>query len=396
MATTAMPTTHSALTDEMLARFQERASFYDRENRFFHEDFEELRRSGYLTIAVPSEMGGAGLSLVEVNRLQRRLAYHAPATAIAINMHHYWVGVAADLWRAGDASLEWMLTGALAGEIFAAGHAESGNDAGLQLATMRAERVEGGYRLTGRKSFGSLTPVWTMLGVHAMDASDPEAPKIVHAFVPRQSAGLTIVETWDTLGMRATRSDDTIFDGVFVPDHLIGRIVPAGPAGIDAFILSVYAWPLLGFAAVYAGIARRALDLTVESVTRKKTLTLPHGLAHHPGVQHGVAEMALALQWIEPYLDRICEDWSNGVDNGEPWPLRIVAAKYNITESSWRVVDRALDLAGGAGIFRRNEIERLFRDARLGRIHPANSLDTHEIAAKLTLGIGFTGAPRWG
>ena len=72
--------------------------------------------------------------------------------------------------------------------------------------------MDGGYRFTGRKSFGSLTPVWTRLGMHGMDASDPAAPKIVHAFMPRDTKGYTIKETWDVLGMRATRSDDTVLE----------------------------------------------------------------------------------------------------------------------------------------------------------------------------------------
>src|SRR5579864_3229818 len=125
----------SVLTDEMLSRFHQRAPIYDRENRFFDEDFEELRRAGYLKIAVPEELGGAGLSLAQIIREQRRLAYYAPATALAVNMHVYWTGVAADLRRMGDSSLEWILTETAAGDVFAAGHAEAGNDLPVLLST---------------------------------------------------------------------------------------------------------------------------------------------------------------------------------------------------------------------------------------------------------------------
>src|SRR5580698_5434244 len=97
------------LTEEMLARFDSRAATYDRENRFFDQDFEELRAAKYLVMPLPEKFGGPGLTLAEVCRAQRRLAYHAPATALAVNMHLYWVGVAADLSRQGDASLEWIL-----------------------------------------------------------------------------------------------------------------------------------------------------------------------------------------------------------------------------------------------------------------------------------------------
>jgi alkylation response protein AidB-like acyl-CoA dehydrogenase len=384
------------LSDDRLARFQERAPVYDRENRFFDEDFEELRAAGYLTMAVPRELGGLGYTLAEVCREQRRLAYHAPATALAVNMHIYWTGLVADLWRAGDRSLEWLLQEAVQGRVFAAGHAESGNDIPVLLSTSTAERVEGGYRFTGHKAFGSLTPVWDYLGLHAMDASDPQAPKIVHAFMPRSTPGYAIRETWDTLGMRATRSDDTVLNGAFVPDRLIARVVPAGAAGVDAFILGVFAWALLGFGNVYYGMAQRARDLIVETVKQKTSLGLGRSMAYHPEVQHGIAEMVLELESIGPQLDRVAQDWSEGVDHGHGWIVKIFAAKYHAVEGSWRVVDRALDLAGGFGIFRKGPFEQLFRDARLGRIHPANSMLTHELCAKLTLGINPDEQPRWG
>jgi alkylation response protein AidB-like acyl-CoA dehydrogenase len=262
------------LTDEMLARFAGRAEKYDRENTFFTEDFEDLRRAGYLKLAVPKELGGYGLKLADVVREQRRLGYHAAATALAINMHLYWTGVAADLWRAGDTSQQWILEAAVRGEVFAAGHAESGNDIPVLLSTTRAERVEGGYRFTGRKSFGSLSPVWTYLGLHGMDTADPAAPKVVHAFMPRDTEGYRIEETWDVMGMRATRSDDTILDGVFVPDRYIARNVPAGAAGIDQFVLAIFAWALLGFGNIYYGLARRVLDSTIQTVKTKRSIAL--------------------------------------------------------------------------------------------------------------------------
>lgn len=384
------------LSDALLRRFHERAPLYDRENRFFSEDFEELREAGYLTVAVPRELGGAGMTLAEVSREQRRLAYYAPATAIAVNMHLYWTGMAADLWRSGDRSLEWLLRAAAKGEVFAAGHAERGNDIPVLLSTTRAERVPGGYRFTGRKSFGSLSPVWTFLGLHGMDTSDPAAPKIVHAFLPRHTGGVRIEKTWDTLGMRATGSEDTILDRAFVPDRYVARVVPAGAAGLDSFLLAMYAWGLLGFASVYLSIAWRALDITVESLREKRVIALSRPLAYHPEMQHAVAAMALDLEAATPLLERTVQDWSDGVNHGIGWVLKIVAAKYNVVESAWRVVDQALDLAGGAGIFKRNEIERLFRDARLGRVHPATSASAHETVAKLVLGIDPDEQPRWG
>jgi len=391
-------TLHSSdvLTDELLLQCRARAARYDRENTFFAEDFQDLRDAGYLRLPLPAEYGGHDLSLAEVMQQQRRLAYHAAPTAVAINMHLYWVGLAADLWRSGDLSLQWVLEEAARGHVFAAAHAESGNDIPVLLSTTRAERVDGGYRFTGHKAFGSLTPVWSYLGLHGMDLSDPLQPKVVHAFMPRNTEGYAIRETWDTLGMRATRSDDTLLDGAFVPDRYVARVVAPGAGGVDAFVLGIFAWALLGFANVYYGMARRALDITVESLKKKTSIALTRPMSYHPGVQHQVAEMGMELEAIEPHLDRIADEWSRGVDHGAAWPLKIVAAKYRAVEGAWKVVDTALDLAGGVGIFKRSGIEQIFRDARLGRIHPANSLFAHELVGKTLLGINPDEQPRWG
>jgi alkylation response protein AidB-like acyl-CoA dehydrogenase len=386
----------SVLTEDMLRRFDERAPLYDRENRFFHEDFDELKNSGYLKGALPIEFGGQGLTLAEIAALQQKLAYNAPATAIAVNMHLYWTGTAADLYRRGDESLAWVLEEANRGHVFAAGHGEAGNDVSLLYSTTQAERVPGGWKFTGRKIFGSLTPVWTYLGLHGMDTSDPANPRIVHAFLPRDAAGYRIEETWDTLGMRATQSHDTVLEGTFIPDERVALVTPAGFKGAGPFILSVFAWAQTTFASVYAGLARRAFDIAVESAHKRKSITLTRSMAYHPEVQHGIAEMRFALESIEAQVGQVARDWSTGVDHGNQWPIKLVSAKHNATTKAWQVVDTALELSGGSGIFKRNRLEMLFRDARLGRIHPANSLLAHEVIGKLSLGIDPDESPRWG
>jgi alkylation response protein AidB-like acyl-CoA dehydrogenase len=391
---TAPRTANEFLTDDMLVRFGERAPTYDLENRFFDEDFEELRNSGYLTCAVPADLGGGGFSLADVCRAQRRLAYRAPATALAVNMHIYWTGVAADLRRMGDPSLEWLLKEAAAGEIFAAGHGETGNDLPVLLSSARAERVEGGYRFTGHKMFSSLTPVWTRLGVHAMDASDPAQPKIVHGFLPRGSDGYTVRETWNTLGMRATRSDDTILNGAFVPDKYIARVVPAG--ALDPFVGAIFANALLNFGAIYYSIAERARDVAITSARKRTSMALSRPMAYHPEIQHLFSEMQLELESMWPHLSSVAEDWSAGVDHGAAWPMKIVAAKYHCVEGAKKVVDLALTSSGGSGMFKTSELERLYRDVRAGGFHPANTTLTHEIVGKTTLGIGLDEMPRWG
>ena len=156
---------HSILSEDLLERCAQRAAVYDRENRFFFDDFEELREAKYLLAAVPKEFGGLGLTLPEICREQRRLARRSAPTALGLNMHLGATGIAADLWRKGDSSQVWMLEEAARGAVFAYGYSESGNDLEVIYASGKAERVDGGYRFFGHKHFGSLTPVWNWLKI---------------------------------------------------------------------------------------------------------------------------------------------------------------------------------------------------------------------------------------
>jgi alkylation response protein AidB-like acyl-CoA dehydrogenase len=390
------PAATSILADVLLQRCRERAAGYDRDNRFCQEDLDELRSAGYLRMALPKEFGGFGLTLADAGRETRRLANYAPATALCINMHQYWVGTAADVWRSGDKSVEWMLQDAADGQIFAAGHAESGNETSLFSSTTKAERVDGGYTFTGRKSFGSLTPVWTRLGLHGMDSSDPSNPRIVHGFLDRATAGVSIKETWDVMGMRATRSDDTILERVFVPDSRVVRVCPPGMAGADLFVLAIFAWALSGFSNVYYGLARRMLELATEHVKNQRSQELTRSKAYHPEVQRGVANMVMELEAMGAHIESVTGDWSNGVDHGAAWPIKLIAMKYRAVEGAWHVADSALEVSGGFGMFKKSEMERLFRDARCGRFHPANSALAHELIGKMALGISPDEMPRWG
>jgi alkylation response protein AidB-like acyl-CoA dehydrogenase len=387
--------TRDLLSDDMLRRFDERAPEYDRNNTFFTEDWQELKDSGYLTCAVPTEYGGSGLGLDQYVALVRELAYRAPATALATNMHCYWTGVASDLMKAGDTSCQWILEYAAKGEVFCALHGEAGNDLPLLLAVATATRADGGWEISGHKIFGSLSPVWTYGGFHAMDASDPDNPKIVHGFVRRDAAGVQVVDTWDTLGMRATQSQDTVLEKAFVPDEQITLVCPAGFAGAGLFQVGIFAWGLMGFAGTYLGAAKRAYDMTVEAMPRRGSIALTNSMAHHPEVQHNVAAMRIAYDAAEALLERTTHDWATGVEHPD-WPVRLVATRQFVINSAFEIVDRAIDLTGGAGAFKRHRMEQLFRDIRMGRFHPGNRLLAPELIGKLCLGLNPDDAPRWG
>jgi alkylation response protein AidB-like acyl-CoA dehydrogenase len=119
-------------------------------------------------------------------------------------------------------------------------------------------------------------------------------------------------------------------------------------------------------------------------------------MAYHPEVQHEVAAMQIELEGMQANVDRIAADWSQGVDHGANWPMKLVAVKHHCVEGAKQIVDRAMTVSGGTGMFKSNELERLYRDVRCGGFHPANSMLVHEIVGKTVLGIDLGEQPRWG
>lgn len=374
------PTPAQLLDSALLERIGARAAQYDQGNSFFHEDLAELKAAGYLKAFVPEVLGGAGLNLQQYVHQHSELAARAPATALAINMHHYWVATAARLWADGDHSLEWVLREAAQGKIFAAGHGEPGSDAGLADSRVKATPLgNGGYRFEGHKVLTSLSPVWDWLGIHGRDDSDPHNPKIVHAFIARSSQGHRSVETWDALGLRATRSDDTLLEGVEASAQHVALVHPVGPPDTP-FTNAILASAIPGIAAVYLGIAQRAFDLAVASARQRTSLVLGgQSYAHKPLTQYSVAQAAITLDSASALLNQLSADLDRKADHGALWPAKILAAKQHAVESAQQVVNLALEIAGAASLSRRNELERLYRDVRAGGFHPPNAYTSYEI-----------------
>ncbi len=120
-------------------------------------------------------------------------------------------------------------------------------------------------------------------------------------------------------------------------------------------------------------------------------------MAYHPEIQHMIADMGLLLDPDRSaFWSGLPKTGRTVSITGAAWPSKIVSAKHHAVEACWRIVDKAMEVSGGAGMFRGNELEQLFRDARCGRFHPANTFLTHEIVAKTALGIDLGEQPRWG
>ena len=373
------------LPDDLLARIRERSPIHDRENTFPRQDLDELRESGYLSILVPTDRGGAGLGLEQAAILQQRLATAAPATALAINMHLVWTGVAKVFRDRAVPGLEFVQDGAAAGEVFAFGISEGGNDLVLFGSDTEAvPQADGGYAFTGTKIFTSLAPVWTKLGLHGLDTTGPDAPKLVFAFVDRTDA-VTTGDDWDTLGMRGTQSRATRLDGaVAAPEHVVRRIDP-GP-NPDPIVFGIFSVFEILLASVYTGIARRAVDLAVETVHKRRSKKTGLAYSQDPDIRWRIASMGLDYDALPPQIAALARDVDTLADHGGRWFTLLSGVKHRAVSMAKRVVDEAILTAGGGSYFSSNELSRLYRDVLAGMFHPSDPESAHSTAASAWLG----------
>jgi len=377
------------LPDDLLARIRDRAVVHDRENTFPDQDLAELKDAGYLSILVPSELGGGGLGLAEASVLQQRLAGAAPATALAINMHLVWTGVAKVLSDRGIDALRFVQEGAVAGEVFAFGISEAGNDLVLFGSdTDAAPQPGGGYTFTGTKIFTSLAPVWTQIGLHGLDTSAPDQPKLVYAFVPRseEASGRVVTrDDWDTLGMRGTQSRTTELHGAVAPADRVVRRIDPGP-NPDPIVFGIFSVFEILLASVYTGIARRALDLAVETAAKRRSNKTGKTYSQDPDIRWRIADMALAYDALPSELASISRDVDEAADHGSQWFSLLSGVKHRAVTMAKRVVDDAILVSGGSSYFSSSELGRLYRDVLAGLFHPSDPESAHSTVASAWLG----------
>lgn len=380
------PTT--ILPDELLDAIRARAAWIDANNEFCAEDIDDLRAAGYLRILVPTDRGGLGLGLAEATALQTRLATAAPATALAVNMHLVWTGVATVMRARGVDALDFVHTGAAAGELFAFGISEAGNDLVLFGSDTEARPDgAGGYTFTGTKIFTSLAPGWTKLGLHGLDTTSPDAPKLVYGFIDRDEAGDTVItkDDWDTVGMRASQSRTTVLQQAPVPAERIVRRVDPGP-NPDPIVFGIFSVFELLLAAVYHGIAQRALTLAIETVRSRRSKKLGKPYAQDPDIRWRIAEAGLALDALEPQITSVARDVDTVADHGARWFSLLAGVKTRSTETARFVVDQAIRSSGGSSYFTSNELSRLYRDVLAGIFHPSDAESAHATMAGYLLG----------
>lgn len=377
------------LSDELLERIRARAAGHDRDNTFPEDDLADLRGAGYLAILVPAERGGGGLGLAEASVLQQRLAGAAPATALAVNMHLVWTGVAKVLADRGIDALRFVQEGAVAGEVFAFGISEAGNDLVLfGSGTDASPLADGGYAFAGTKIFTSLAPVWTQLGLHGLDTTSPDGPKMVYAFVPRseEAEGRILTrDDWDTLGMRGTQSRTTELHGAVAPADRVARRIDPGP-NPDPLVFGIFSVFEILLASVYTGIARRALDLAVDASGRRTSKKTGKPYSQDPDIRWRIADMALAYDALPPQLDAVARDVDELADHGARWFSLLAGLKHRAVVAAKSIVDDAVLVAGGSSYFASHELSRLYRDVLAGMFHPSDPESAHSTVATAWLG----------
>ncbi|WP_169086445.1 acyl-CoA dehydrogenase family protein [Paenibacillus sp. PL91] len=357
--------------EALAARFAERAAEHDREGSFPHENFAELREAGYLKLTVPSEFGGDEASLHELVALQERLAYGDGSTALAVGWH---IGQVLHL----RTTRKWpdRLFSELCQAIVADGamintfasEAASGSPSRGGKPETTAIRQDGGWLITGRKTFSTLSPI---LDRFVVTAYIPEEETTAD-FLIYKNERVTIIETWDTIGMRGTGSHDVVLNGVFASDdsRLSGKGADDGGG-----------W-LLHIPACYVGIAMAARDFAINFAKTYRPNHLQGPIAELPMVQQSIGQMEAELRTARSLLYAAADRWDQEVDNRPFLKPELGLAKYVAVNNAIKVVDIAMRIVGGASLSKTLPLERYYRDVRAG-LHnpPMDNTVLHTLAA---------------
>ncbi|RAP78487.1 acyl-CoA dehydrogenase [Paenibacillus montanisoli] len=365
------------LVERLAARFAERAPRYDREGSFPFDNFADLRENGYLKLTVPRAFGGDEIPLYEFVLLQERLAYGDGSTALAVGWH---LGQIMHLRTTGkwpavtfEALCRSVVKEGTMINTFAS-EASSGSPSRGGRPETTAVAADGGWRITGRKTFSTLSPILDRFVVSAyIPDEDCTADFLVH-----RSERVSIVETWDTIGMRATGSHDVVLDGAFAgaDSRLTGKGTDDGGG-----------W-LLHIPACYMGIALAARDYALAFARTYKPNSLDKPIAALPAVQQTIGEMEVELRTARTLLYESADKWDKEPAERTAMKPELGLAKYTVTNNAIRVVDLAMRIVGGTSLSRANPLERYYRDVRAGLHNPPMDSSVIQTLAASALGEG--------
>jgi len=235
--------------------------------------------------------------------------------------------------------------------------------------TTAVPQEDGGYLLSGVKIFTSLSPVWTRLITHGLDSTDDT---LVYGFLERSTEGITVSDRWDVMGMRASHSRATILENARMLPSRVVRKVPAGRhPDLLTFAITCNFQLLVG--SVYAGVARRALDLAVAGLKARKSAKSGTTYAEVPEFRARLSDAYRDYLAVPAQLELYSRDFDDLVDHGAGWPLRLVAARLAASDAARSAAETAMMCASGSGFDNSHELSRLYRDATAGLFHPPSA-----------------------
>lgn len=364
--------------------FAERTAEHDADASFPHENYDKMREAGYLGLSVPAELGGLGASLLEMCMAQERLAAGCASTALAVTMHISPIGQLSTLWEAGvRPELEGFLRDAAKGKVIYASMAAEAGYSILTDASTKATKVDGGFKLNGRKIFGTNSAVCTHFATMSRYDDPEQGPRLMFCVVPRDADGITFHETWNTLGMRATQSNDFTLEDVFVSEGSFFHSLPVDH--YDATLVkTVWGWSMPVFGSVYLGAALGAAEFL-------RQVVLQRGWEERPEVQQVFAEIEILAETARAVIRSHSEDYMSGqLYLGMPVQeamAKCILPKYVATNNAVAIMDKVMMLGGGMAYFKRAPLERNFRDVRAGPVHPYTNFEAANLFGKTSLGI---------
>ncbi|UCH48541.1 MAG: acyl-CoA/acyl-ACP dehydrogenase [Betaproteobacteria bacterium] len=356
--------------------FAKRAPHYDRTGSFVSANYGDLRQHRFFSAGIPAELGGGGATYADLSHVIREIGRHCGSTALAFAMHTH--PVAANIYKhlRGEEAATKTLLKLAKDELIIAG---TGANDWLD-SSGNAEPVDGGYLVNARKRFVSGAPGADLL-VTSVTHAGTEGNEILHFAIPFSAKGVSIVETWNALGMRATGSHDVVLENVFVPAE---KIVGRRPAGVWHPMWNVIlptAMPLI--VSAYVGLAEAAAELAISAARHKQAVLAP-----------AVGDMLNALTTAQLALaDMVRLNDNHGFAPSTQLASDILARKAIAAEAVKATVESAAELVGGPGFFNGHPIERMVRDVRAIHFHPLPLRRQQIFSGRVALGFDPVSSP---
>jgi indole-3-acetate monooxygenase len=352
--------------------FARRASETTDEDKFVDDNFALLKSAGLIKAGVPAELGGGGADIDELAAMLRTFGRHCGSTALAFSMHTHQVAIAAWRWKHQKVTTVEALLERIARERILL--VTSGGSDWI-AGSGKAERVDGGYRIVGRKAFASGVPAGDLFMTGAILEHEGEPPMVLHFGIPLNSPHVKVLDTWRTLGMRGTGSHDLLIEGHFVPDAAIAARRKPGEWDPLFEVIATISMPLVY--SVYLGVAESARGIAIFLAKQKQATRYVLELAGRMDTELTAARLAYESMLGAVRLNAPSADTVNQVMTG----------KQLVTRHAIGAVELAMELAGGVGFYRSAGLERRFRDIQAARYHPLQSSPQAEFAGAMALGL---------